>query len=219
MLKDDFDAFNKPSNFQCGINGCTKQPYLYWRTDRNQWYWHCTGNSSLGAEDTGHRSQKRRSITNGSVFYGKKMFLQYMISAMYQFFQGARISDLLRGHNICSNTLSQLMYDCQVMMLSDYERYNLGEELLLGNNTRCHHIQIDESKLGKRKYNRGRHVEGIWVFGMVEALIPERISHRTYEYTDHVTGVTETRYKFEAGNRVFVTVPNRTAATLLPIIY
>ncbi|GBO18782.1 hypothetical protein AVEN_158451-1 [Araneus ventricosus] len=26
-------------------------------------------------------------------------------------------------------------------------------------------IEIDESKFGKRKYNRGRHVEGKWVFG------------------------------------------------------
>lgn len=29
-------------------------------------------------------------------------------------------------------------------------------------------VQIDESKFGKRKYNRGRHVEGNWVLGMIE---------------------------------------------------
>jgi hypothetical protein len=153
------------------------------------------------------------------MFYRKKMILQYMISAMYQFFQGVRISDVLRGHAICSNTLSQLLHDCQLLMLSDYESHNLGEDYLLGSNSRCHHIQIDESKLGKRKHDRGRHVEGIWVFGMVEALIPENINRRTYEYIDVTTGVTETRYHFEAGNRIFLTVPNRTAATLLPILY
>ena len=26
-------------------------------------------------------------------------------------------------------------------------------------------VQIDESKIGKRKYHRGHHVEGQWVFG------------------------------------------------------
>lgn len=29
-------------------------------------------------------------------------------------------------------------------------------------------VEIDETKLGKRKYNRGHHVEGQWVFGGVE---------------------------------------------------
>lgn len=26
-------------------------------------------------------------------------------------------------------------------------------------------VQIDESKFGKRKYHRGHHVDGVWVFG------------------------------------------------------
>ncbi|RVE50395.1 hypothetical protein evm_004932 [Chilo suppressalis] len=29
-------------------------------------------------------------------------------------------------------------------------------------------VQLDESKFGKRKYNRGRHIEGHWVLGMIE---------------------------------------------------
>ncbi|KAG0427250.1 hypothetical protein DMUE_5918 [Dictyocoela muelleri] len=29
-------------------------------------------------------------------------------------------------------------------------------------------VEIDETKIGKRKYNRGHHVEGVWVLGMVE---------------------------------------------------
>jgi transposase-like protein len=29
-------------------------------------------------------------------------------------------------------------------------------------------VQLDESKFGKRKYNRGHRVEGVWVFGGVE---------------------------------------------------
>ena len=29
-------------------------------------------------------------------------------------------------------------------------------------------VQIDESKVGKRKYHRGHRVEGQWVFGGIE---------------------------------------------------
>lgn len=29
-------------------------------------------------------------------------------------------------------------------------------------------VQIDESKFGKRKYHRGHHVEGQWVFGGID---------------------------------------------------
>jgi transposase-like protein len=53
-------------------------------------------------------------------------------------------------------------------------------------------VEIDESKFGKRRYNRGHRVEGAWVFGGIE---------RTQE------------------RRVFaMVVPNRTAETLLEAI-
>ena len=52
-------------------------------------------------------------------------------------------------------------------------------------------VEIDESKFGKRKYNRGRAVEGHWVFGGMER---------------------------GGGDRFLVEVAKRDAATFLPII-
>ena len=52
-------------------------------------------------------------------------------------------------------------------------------------------VEIDESKFGKRKYHRGRRVDGVWVFGGIE-----RESRRCF----------------------MVSVEDRTAATLIPII-
>ena len=36
-------------------------------------------------------------------------------------------------------------------------------------------VQLDESKFGKRKYNRGHRVEGVWVFGGVEVTEQRRL--------------------------------------------
>jgi len=52
-------------------------------------------------------------------------------------------------------------------------------------------IEIDESKFGKRKYNRGKRVNGQWVFGLIER---------------------------ESGRVVLVPVEKRDASTLVPII-
>ena len=54
-------------------------------------------------------------------------------------------------------------------------------------------VEIDESKFGKRKYNRGKRVEGQWVFGGIEKENKEKC--------------------------FMVCVQERSAATLIPIIY
>lgn len=53
-------------------------------------------------------------------------------------------------------------------------------------------VEIDESKFGKRKYNRGRRANGDWVMGMVERTTRRRI--------------------------VMIVVKDRSAETLLPIV-
>jgi len=54
-------------------------------------------------------------------------------------------------------------------------------------------VEIDESKFGKRKYHRGKRVDGAWVFGGIER--------------------NSTPIKC-----FFLTVPDRSAATLIPLI-
>ena len=53
------------------------------------------------------------------------------------------------------------------------------------------HVEIDESKFGKRKYHRGKRVAGVWVFGGIER---------------------------ESKKCFFKIVEDRSAATLIPII-
>lgn len=61
-------------------------------------------------------------------------------------------------------------------------------------------VEMDESKFGKRKYNRGHRVEGNWVWGCVERIV------------DSITG------KCSAGRCVMVVVERRDIETLKPLI-
>jgi transposase-like protein len=72
--------------------------------------------------------------------------------------------------------------------MANFEKKN---PMILGIAGPGHTVEIDESKFGKRKHNRGRAVDGVWVFGGID---------------------TTTRETF------FVPVPDRSAATLIPII-
>lgn len=47
------------------------------------------------------------------------------------------------------------------------------ESEMIGGNQEV--VEIDESKFGKRKYHRGHHVDGVWVFGMIEKTGKKRI--------------------------------------------
>ncbi|KAG0802966.1 hypothetical protein G6F20_013950 [Rhizopus arrhizus] len=138
---------------------------------------------------------------------------------MYDYLKDSSITNICNSHGMSRPAVTSLANDLRLMMLSDYNAHNRQEEHKLGSNVRCHHIQIDESKFGKRKNHRGHRVEGIWVFGMVECLVPINEVDRFYTYTDHRTGEQELRPRYEAGRKFFCMVPNRTAATLLPIIY
>ena len=44
--------------------------------------------------------------------------------------------------------------------------YSYTGDILLGGKRNV--VEIDKSKFDKRKYNKGNHVEGVWVFGAVE---------------------------------------------------
>ena len=48
-------------------------------------------------------------------------------------------------------------------------------------------MEIDESKFGKRKYNRGHRVEGVWVLGGVERTDQQRLFLEVVESRDTAT--------------------------------
>lgn len=179
---------------------------LTYRTQKQQFYYRCRFSTPLYA----HRD-RQETITSNTVFYNSKKAVNVVYCILLEYFRSAKANDIFNSIKVHGVTIASISKDCQAMMNSDYVRYH--GSYLLGANELCDHIQIDESKFGKRKHNRGAHVEGVWVFGMVEAI---KTDETYFAYISD--GQYEERPKYKAGKAFVCTVPNRSAATLLPII-
>lgn len=115
----------RPVGEPCGINGCQLIPSLYWRSERLQRYWYCSGyGSTPPAPENSHRAPRRTTITKGSFFYCRRALQQEIAAVAYRFFFGTTVIELFNTQAICTNTISQIFRDCQIMMLSDFERHN-----------------------------------------------------------------------------------------------
>jgi len=108
-----------------------------------------------------------RSVTEGTFFMGCRIPLNEMVHFLWLFCCGVTHTFLCSHFGWSSATVTNWML---------FVRQLIGEMVLL------HHdaiggpgtvVEIDESKFGKRKHNRGHRVDGVWVFGGVERT-PER---------------------------------------------
>ena len=87
------------------------------------------------------------------------------------------INSLLNG---TSNKTLRNMNVAGPVAIGDYYRFirEVMEDDLLSNPVQIGGVgvivEIDETKLGKRKYNRGHRVEGAWAFGGLERTVVVR---------------------------------------------
>ena len=103
----------------------------------------------------------QRSVRANSILYNKNISFSKFLHLLWMVCNGISVCDasrLLSMHPKTVRTLYMALRQC------------MAEDLLDGSATRRiggpgHIIEIDESKFGKRKYNRGRRVVGKWVLG------------------------------------------------------
>ena len=104
---------------------------------------------------------------NNTFFSKVKIPPNELLNVIYFWLQGASWTFI---KNVCghfSQFVTNILTD-----LNDLAALNVNEEKLkIGGPNII--VEIDESKLAKRKYNRGHHVEGVWIVGGVEKT-PER---------------------------------------------
>jgi len=109
------------------------------------------------------------SVRDGTVFQASKLLLQQILTIINLF--TARITDYEQiqyqtqqsaEHKLSTETVVDWLSYCREICLEIVARQT--SQLIGGPGLT---VEVDESKFGKRKYNKGRLVEGQWVVGSI----------------------------------------------------
>lgn len=157
-MKEAFESPKNARNYLLGI-GSLQKPCCEVRTCRryglamqcHQLYtYRCPG---------GCKSYK---TCRTGIFGQSHMELNKLLHLAYMFFAKTKRDTVLCLGIISKNPLSNYYHYLQEVMEQDL----LNNPMMVGGSGVI--VEIDECKLGKRKYNRGHRVEGAWVVGGVE---------------------------------------------------
>ncbi|KAI8440704.1 hypothetical protein MSG28_009054 [Choristoneura fumiferana] len=107
----------------------------------------------------------------GTWFENARLSLTLIFQIMYAFSEGLTYHQTRKelafedGSVVSPRTVADWFSYCRET-IAIYQLQNQRAQGKIGGPNKV--VQIDESKFGKRKYNRGRHIEGHWVIGMIE---------------------------------------------------
>jgi transposase-like protein len=130
--------------------------------------------------------RRKIALTRNSFFWKRKLSCSQMLHLGYLWVCRVSPSSAAAVTAHCRQTIADF-YGYFRQLVSSYAR---SEDTRIGGEGVI--VELDECKLGKRKFNRGHHVEGVWILGGIE----RTVSKRTF----------------------FVPVEDRSAQTLLPLI-
>lgn len=125
----------------------------------------CGGFNSLSGATircTRDGCRKRTSLLAHSFFAGSRIPVHDVLLLGYIWLTGGSYSQALALTTHSSATLvAYYSYFRQVVIssLDDVDTCIGGPDIV---------VEVDESKFGKRKHNRGKHIEGAWVIGGIE---------------------------------------------------
>lgn len=115
------------------------------------------------------KCSRKRSIFKNTFFSGCKIKLKDLLIISYLYLIKTPISGILNATSQSSETISAW---------TKFLRQLLGDSLsqssmkIGGPNVI---VEIDETKMGKRKFNRGHGVEGVWVVAGIERTVEKKI--------------------------------------------
>ncbi|KAF8794324.1 hypothetical protein HNY73_002315 [Argiope bruennichi] len=167
--RDNFFAFLKESGLiktpNCPI--CNVLMQVRTRNDVSDGYSFVCRNSIIRGESR-KMCGKQVSLRYGSWFNSSRLTIEEIFLLTFEIVIGTRTGEIKEQYFFGNSTLSDWKQFVNERIL-EYVEEN-SEKI----------VEVDESKFGKRKYNRGHLVEGQWVFGGVE-----RGSGRTFLVAVH----------------------------------
>ncbi|XP_054734739.1 uncharacterized protein LOC129242210 [Anastrepha obliqua] len=134
---------------------------------------HMRGNCSLGifrCRKSSCRANSGVSRASGTWFEKAKISLPHIFHIMYGYAHHwsnamTREENFVEGSCLSNETITDWYSYCREAVVT-YQVDKQESKGKIGGPGKI--VQIDESKFGKRKYNKGRRVEGHWVLGMIE---------------------------------------------------
>ncbi|KAG1035347.1 hypothetical protein G6F43_013243 [Rhizopus delemar] len=121
---------------------------------------------------TAECTMNRISYLDGSFFQGRKSIIHQKLLVVYLFLLQVTIGTISTMTGLSLPTVRSIIKDIYQVMEADL-RIEDAQVSGVGSDGQPIVVEIDESKFGKRKYNKGKRVDGVWVVGGVERT-PER---------------------------------------------
>ena len=102
------------------------------------------------------------SIWHGTVFYNAKIPFHKIMLIFNLWLYETKIMKIVEMTKLSLKCIKRFIHLAESIIIADLDE---EDELIGGEGIE---VQIDESKFGKRKYNRGHQVNGVWILGGVE---------------------------------------------------
>lgn len=109
------------------------------------------------------------SIRKYTFFYGSKLPCSRILYLAHLWINKVSSSSAIGMTNFSSKTVTSFYNHFRKLVSSNLDEIDtiIGGENII--------VEIDETKLGKRKYNRGHRVEGVWVLVGVERTLERKV--------------------------------------------
>lgn len=127
-------------------------------------------NNSLSVRCCWSACRQKRALWNGTIFEDSKLGSEKVLRLIHLWFIGLSPRHICAMLGLGRKSFSRIMTK---MSLFASEKYYSSTTFKIGGSNMI--IEIDESKFGLRKYNRGHRVDGVWVLGMVERSLERKI--------------------------------------------